>query len=74
MCVQLIINAPIIVCCDCVAGHEHVTYASVDKLSDGCYVLKPLKQKHVIDNVCYLLQEIYGIENKNPDKIKVSTI
>lgn len=28
------------------------------------YLLKPLKQKLFCDGVCYLLQELYGIENK----------
>lgn len=38
---------------------------SVDKYSDGSYSLKPLKQKLFCDGILYLLQEIYGIENKN---------
>ena len=31
--------------------------------SDG-YAIKALKQKQMVDGLCYLLQEIYGIENK----------
>uniref|UniRef100_A0A6I8R1Q1 E3 ubiquitin-protein ligase n=1 Tax=Xenopus tropicalis TaxID=8364 RepID=A0A6I8R1Q1_XENTR len=32
--------------------------------ADGSFCVKPLKQKQVVDGVSYLLQEIYGIENK----------
>uniref|UniRef100_A0A8C6WVY7 E3 ubiquitin-protein ligase n=1 Tax=Neogobius melanostomus TaxID=47308 RepID=A0A8C6WVY7_9GOBI len=40
---------------------------------DGSYCVKPLKQKQVVDGVSYLLQEIYGIENKyNSQELKVS--
>jgi len=46
------------------AGHSHVTYASFEKLSDQSWTIKLIKQKQVINGVCYLLQEIYGIENK----------
>ena len=28
------------------------------------YMLKPLKQKLFVDGLSYLLQEIYGLENK----------
>jgi hypothetical protein len=34
-------------------------------------VLKALKQKLYVDGLCYLLQEIYGIENKNTENSKV---
>lgn len=44
---------------------SHITTATVDKYSDGSYSLKPLKQKLFVDGILYLLQEIYGIENKN---------
>ncbi|XP_019877959.2 probable E3 ubiquitin-protein ligase MGRN1 [Aethina tumida] len=47
---------------------SHTTVATVEKLSDGTYLLKALKQKLYVDGLCYLLQEIYGIENKNNDK------
>lgn len=48
---------------------SHTTIATVEKLLDGSYVLKALKQKLFVDGLCYLLQEIYGIENKNNDKV-----
>ncbi|XP_065556583.1 E3 ubiquitin-protein ligase MGRN1-like isoform X4 [Artemia franciscana] len=41
------------------------TYVVVEKHFDGSYFLRPLKQKLFVDGLCYLLQEIYGIENKN---------
>lgn len=43
----------------CVVDHHH---------TDGTYVLRALKQKIFVDGLCYLLQEIYGIENKNINK------
>ncbi|KAJ1530539.1 hypothetical protein ONE63_005428 [Megalurothrips usitatus] len=49
---------------------SHTTIAVVDRHSDGSYVLKALKQKLYVDGLCYLLQEIYGIENKNNDNNK----
>ncbi|XP_014210930.1 E3 ubiquitin ligase RNF157 [Copidosoma floridanum] len=49
---------------------SHTTVAVVEKHSDGSYVLKALKQKLYVDGLCYLLQEIYGIENKNTDNPK----
>lgn len=50
---------------------SHTTIAVVEKHSDGTYVLKALKQKLYVDGLCYLLQEIYGIENKNTENAKV---
>jgi len=50
---------------------SHTTIAVVDHHSDGTYVLKALKQKLFVDGLCYLVQEIYGIENKNIDNAKV---
>ncbi|XP_046399678.1 E3 ubiquitin ligase Rnf157 isoform X2 [Ischnura elegans] len=51
----------------CSGGRQsHATIAVVERHSDGSYVLKALKQKLFVDGLCYLLQEIYGIENKNP--------
>uniref|UniRef100_F6UL11 E3 ubiquitin-protein ligase n=1 Tax=Ornithorhynchus anatinus TaxID=9258 RepID=F6UL11_ORNAN len=45
-----------------------VVHAVVDEgegtHTDGTFCVKPLKQKQVVDGVSYLLQEIYGIENK----------
>ena len=52
-------------------GHSHMMFALVDRWSDDGHVLKPLKQKQMVDGLCYLLQEIYGIENKNADRTKV---
>lgn len=49
---------------------SHTTIAVVEKHSDGTYVLKALKQKIFVDGLCYLLQEIYGIENKNTENAK----
>ncbi|XP_066588175.1 E3 ubiquitin ligase Rnf157 [Prorops nasuta] len=49
---------------------SHTTIAVVEKYSDGTYVLKALKQKLYVDGLCYLLQEIYGIENKNTENSK----
>lgn len=54
------------------AGHAHITYAVLEKSAEGSYTMKPLKQKQVVDGLCYLLQEIYGIENKNMERIKVN--
>lgn len=46
--------------------HSHTTICVVDHHStDGEYHLRALKQKIFVDGLCYLLQEIYGIENKN---------
>ena len=52
----------------------HTTIAVIDRHSDGTYVLRALKQKLFVDGLCYLLQEIYGIENKNNESIKVSKL
>lgn len=52
--------------------HSHMTYAVVEKSSvDGGYMIKALKQKQFVDGLLYLLQEIYGIENKQTDRSKV---
>ena len=50
---------------------SHTTIAVVDRHSDGTYVLRALKQKLFVDGLCYLVQEIYGIENKNIENNKV---
>ncbi|MGH0133708.1 UNVERIFIED_CONTAM: hypothetical protein FKN15_053296 [Acipenser sinensis] len=43
------------------------------KHMDGSFCVKPLKQKQAVDGVTYLLQEIYGIENKyNTQESKVA--
>lgn len=46
---------------------SHTTIAVIEQYSDGSYILKALKQKLFVDGLCYLLQEIYGIENKTTD-------
>lgn len=48
---------------------SHTTICVVDHHTDGLYVLRALKQKLFVDGLCYLLQEIYGIENKNLNKV-----
>uniref|UniRef100_A0A4W6C4V2 E3 ubiquitin-protein ligase n=1 Tax=Lates calcarifer TaxID=8187 RepID=A0A4W6C4V2_LATCA len=51
-----------------------VIQAVVDE-GDGrllSFSVKPLKQKQIVDRVSYLLQEIYGIENKNNQETKPS--
>ncbi|XP_058262443.1 E3 ubiquitin ligase RNF157 isoform X5 [Hemibagrus wyckioides] len=54
-------------------GHAHILLATFEKHMDGSYCVKPLKQKQVVDGVSYLLQEIYGIENKyNSQESKVA--
>ena len=52
------------------SGQSHMLFAVVEKADSG-FVLKPLKQKLMVDGLCYLLQEIYGIENKDADRSKV---
>uniref|UniRef100_A0A4W4DSY7 E3 ubiquitin-protein ligase n=1 Tax=Electrophorus electricus TaxID=8005 RepID=A0A4W4DSY7_ELEEL len=56
---------------DCL-GHAHVLLAAFEKHVDGSFSVKPLKQKQIVDRVSYLLQEIYGIENKNNQETKPS--
>lgn len=53
---------------------SHTTICVVDHHSDGTYGLRALKQKIYVDGLCYLLQEIYGIENKNITKVSFSQI
>ncbi|XP_037363567.1 E3 ubiquitin-protein ligase MGRN1 isoform X2 [Talpa occidentalis] len=55
-----------------VPGHAHVLLAAFEKHVDGSFSVKPLKQKQIVDRVSYLLQEIYGIENKNHQETKPS--
>ncbi|CAG2194848.1 E3 ubiquitin-protein ligase MGRN1,Probable E3 ubiquitin-protein ligase MGRN1,E3 ubiquitin ligase RNF157,E3 ubiquitin ligase Rnf157 [Mytilus edulis] len=53
-------------------NHAHLTFGMVEKSSaDSGYILKPLKQKQFVDGLSYLLQEIYGIENKQVDRSKL---
>ncbi|KAJ3580711.1 hypothetical protein NHX12_034228 [Muraenolepis orangiensis] len=56
---------------DCL-GHAHVLLAAFERHVDGSFSVKPLKQKQIVDRVSYLLQEIYGIENKNNQESKPS--
>ena len=54
------------------AGHSHASFATIEESSDGAsHVLKALKQKQMIDGLYFLLQEIYGIENKSSERQKV---
>ncbi|XP_055628136.1 E3 ubiquitin-protein ligase MGRN1 [Toxorhynchites rutilus septentrionalis] len=60
---------PVVIHCAVEEGNEesrqsHTTICVVDHHSDGTYALRALKQKIFVDGLCYLLQEIYGIENK----------
>lgn len=57
---------------DEVPGHAHILLAAFEKHVDGSFSVKPLKQKQIVDRVSYLLQEIYGIENKNNQETKPS--
>ncbi|XP_030630125.1 putative E3 ubiquitin-protein ligase MGRN1 isoform X2 [Chanos chanos] len=57
---------------DDVTGHAHVLLAAFERHVDGSFSVKPLKQKQIVDRVSYLLQEIYGIENKNNQETKTS--
>lgn len=43
---------------------HQATYCLIEQTSDASFVLKALKQKLYVDNLAYLLQDIYGIENK----------
>ncbi|TRY83983.1 hypothetical protein DNTS_006299 [Danionella cerebrum] len=55
---------------DDVTGHSHVLLAAFERHVDGSFSVKPLKQKQIVDRVSYLLQEIYGIENRNNQESK----
>lgn len=52
---------------------SHTLIASVEKLYEDVFSLKPLKQKLFVDGLSYLLQEIYGIENKVVNSNKVDS-
>ncbi|KAI1291116.1 putative E3 ubiquitin ligase [Halotydeus destructor] len=60
---------PVVIHCVSLEGDEprqsHALIAVVERNQDGSFSLKPFKQKIFIDGLCYLLQEIYGIENKS---------
>jgi len=59
---------PLAIHCVAEEGDEprqsHLTIGVVEKHTDGHFILKSLKQKLFVDGLSYLLQEIYGIENK----------
>nr|XP_040574905.1 E3 ubiquitin-protein ligase MGRN1-like [Lepeophtheirus salmonis] len=59
---------PIVIHCVSEEGEDpkqsHSTIGIVEKYSDGSYILKAVKQKIFVDGLSYLLQEIYGLENK----------
>lgn len=52
------------------AGHSHITFCVLEKLNDG-YSIKTIKQKQCVDGLLYILQEFYGIENKENEHAKV---
>ncbi|VDN57703.1 unnamed protein product [Dracunculus medinensis] len=54
---------------DCGIEQVQLTVASIDRSTDqsSTFIIKPLRQKLIADGVIYLLQEIYGIENKDHD-------
>ncbi|XP_071796709.1 E3 ubiquitin-protein ligase MGRN1-like [Asterias amurensis] len=46
------------------AGHSHALFATLEQNVETTFTIKPLKQKQMVDGVYYMLQEIFGIENK----------
>jgi hypothetical protein len=67
-------NVPVIpVAIQCVAldgdtpRQSHTTVAAIERANDGSFVMKNIKQKLYVDGLSYLLQEIYGLENKSSD-------
>lgn len=59
---------PIVVQCTALEGEEprqsHILIATVERNHEYHYSIKPFKQKNFINGLTYLIQEIYGIENK----------
>ncbi|KFD51545.1 hypothetical protein M513_07595 [Trichuris suis] len=52
---------------------HHSTIAVAERSGDSNgFTLKPIKQKFYVDNVCYLLQEVYGLENKGISNVSAS--
>lgn len=49
---------------------SHALIAVIEKNNNGSFSIKPFIQKTFIDGLYYLLQEIYGIENKNVSTVK----
>lgn len=68
------IPLPIVVQCTALEGDEprqsHVLMATVEKNHELHYSIKPFKQKNFINGLTYLMQEIYGIENKIVREVK----
>lgn len=68
---------PVAIHCVVEEGNEecrqsHTTICVIDHHPENnSYVLRALKQKIFVDGLCYLLQEIYGIENKVIAKIVI---
>ena len=66
-----LILIPIAIQCCALDGDSprqaHTTVASFERTHEGAYVLKNIKQKLYVDGLSYLLQEIYGLENKMAD-------
>ena len=60
---------PVVVQCVAEEGEEprqsHTLIAVIERNHENTHSIKPLKQKLFVDGLTYLLQEIYGIENKN---------
>ena len=59
---------PVVIHCVADEGDDpkqsHSLIASIEKIYEEVFSLKPIKQKLFVDGLSYLLQEIYGIENK----------
>ncbi|XP_067639967.1 E3 ubiquitin-protein ligase MGRN1 [Eurosta solidaginis] len=79
---DLIYNAtkeqyPVAIHCVVEEGNEdcrqsHTTICVIDHHPEtSSYQLRALKQKIFVDGLCYLLQEIYGIENKAVNKSSI---
>lgn len=51
---------------------SHATLGLIDKYSDSSVTIKGIKQKLFIDGLSYLLQEIYGLENKTVETSQFS--
>lgn len=66
---------PFVIQCVSLEGEDpkqsHSLIATIERNNSdgGGYALKPFKQKIFIDGLCYLMQEIYGIEKKNPNPV-----
>uniref|UniRef100_A0A5S6QS64 RING-type E3 ubiquitin transferase n=1 Tax=Trichuris muris TaxID=70415 RepID=A0A5S6QS64_TRIMR len=59
--------------CSSETPQYHSTIAVAERTGDSNgFTLKPIKQKFYVDNVCYLLQEVYGLENKGISAIGAS--